>query len=146
MKRWHYPTWFRIVLGILAAGLYVSGFVFYSALIDFDAAAQYRAAHAAALAGLNELPDDHADLLNEGWRQLADHPITAAERADAANRIAADGAVVTYLSGMSNGLIAAVAVAWTGAVGATLLIVRPRRRPETGEPAPAEPAGPPSRA
>ncbi len=74
MKRWHYPAWFRLVLGIIAVGLFVAGLRLYAALIDFDIAAQYRAAHASALAGLNEVPDEHADLLNEGWRQLPSSP------------------------------------------------------------------------
>lgn len=127
VARWHYSTWFRIILGVLAAGMFVWGYLLYDALIDFDGAAQYRAVHAAALANLNDV-NEHADLLDEGWQRLIANPITADDRANASNQIAADGAIVTYLSGMSNSLLAAIAVVWTGAVGATLLLVRPARR------------------
>jgi hypothetical protein len=53
MTTWHYASWFRVVFGIIAVGMITWGVLLYDALIDYDAAAQYRAAHAASLAGVS---------------------------------------------------------------------------------------------
>ena len=128
MTAWHYSTWFRTVFAVITVGMIAWGVLLFDALIEFDEAAQYRAAHAASLAGLSDAGAERESLLKEGWRRVDANPEPVRDAGAAANQIAADGALVTYFSGVSNWLIAAVIVVWTGAVGALLLTVRPTRR------------------
>ena len=128
MTAWHYSTWFRTVFAVITVGMIVWGALLYDGLIEYDEAAQYRAAHAASLAGLSDAGTERESLLEKGWGRVDANPEPVRDAAAAANQIAADGALVTYFSGLSNWLIAAVIVVWTGAVGALLLTVRPTRR------------------